>query len=110
MTLPLTIAHEMNAVTVTCMSAGLAGSQIFRELGWVAWASASVRNKGNGPLSALSDSVASHWRAGCQHQVVSRFADRDLVGALGDAPVAGDSVGPVEACQQPSVACDGYLA
>jgi len=34
--LPLTIAHEMNAVTVTCMSAGLAGSQIFRELGWVA--------------------------------------------------------------------------
>src|SRR5215510_9944480 len=38
-----TIAHDMNDVTVTCtcMSAGLAGSQIFRELGWAAWASAS---------------------------------------------------------------------
>ena len=41
MTLPLTIAHEMKALTVTCMSAGLAGSEIFRELGWVAWESAS---------------------------------------------------------------------
>ena len=32
-----TVAHQMNAVTVTFMSAGLADSQIFRELRWVAW-------------------------------------------------------------------------
>lgn len=39
---------------------------------------------------------------------MSRFAYRDLVGALGDAPVAGDSVWPVETCQQPRIGGKGH--
>ena len=70
---------------------------------------APVRNKENGPVATLGFSCSS---SACRlsHQAVRRFADRDPVGALGDAPVAGDSVGPVEACQQPPVGGHRHLA
>jgi hypothetical protein len=71
--------------------------------------SAPVRRQGR-TSQRPSNSAASHRSAGCQHQVVSRPADRDLVGALGDAPVARDSVWPVEPGQQPPVGGDRLQA
>jgi len=51
-----------------------------------------------------------HWGVSREHELAGGTTDRDPVGAVGDAPVAGDSVWPVESCQQPWLGGDCHLA